>query len=95
MEDGAGKRKSAKRQKEKSKSGGGKNHGRKTVFWLGASVFSFLDERSKSKVQGKGAPQKCTDHAPTTAQPAGGNKRTDSHTRKRVPTAPPKEAAPA
>ena len=42
MEDGAGKRKSAKRQKEKSKSGGGKKHGRKTVFWLGASVFSFL-----------------------------------------------------
>jgi hypothetical protein len=43
MVDGAGKRKSAKRQKEKSKSGGGKKHGRKAVFWLGASVFSFLD----------------------------------------------------
>jgi hypothetical protein len=45
MEDGAGKRKSAKRQKEKSKSGGGQKHGRKTVFWLGASVFFFLGWR--------------------------------------------------
>jgi hypothetical protein len=44
MEDGAGKMKSAERQKEKSKSGGGQKHGRKTVFWLGASVFFFLAE---------------------------------------------------
>jgi hypothetical protein len=45
MEGGAGKRKSAKRQKKKSKPGGSKKHGRKTAFWLGASVFSFLASR--------------------------------------------------
>jgi hypothetical protein len=38
----AGKRKSAKRQKEKEKSGRGQKHGKKTVFWLGASVFFCL-----------------------------------------------------